>query len=268
MQSVFKLPLAIELLAHVDAGDLRLDDEVTIRPSDLRPGPGGALADELPNGGTRSMLALLERMVIASDNTAADILLERVGGPRKVTDRLHALGIEGVDVSRSEADLHFDFTGVTQRPPRDTWTLAKLHEVTNTPPAVRRSALATYLADPRDTAKPNAMVDLLLRVHQRKVLKPESGERLVSILERTTTGKKRLRGLLPPETVVAHKTGMSDTTDGVTAATNDVGIITLPGNAGHVVIAAFLSNSKGDDDTRDRAIATVTRAMVDHFTKR
>lgn len=268
MQSVFKLPLAIELLARVDAGDVRLDEEVTIRPSDLRPGPGGALADELPNGGTRPMLALLERMVMASDNTAADLLLERVGGARKVTDRLRAFGIEGVDVSRSEAELWFDFTGVTQRPPRETWTLAKLEQVTNTPPAVRSRALAIYLADPRDTAKPSAMVDLLLRVHQRKVLSPENGERLVSILERTTTGKKRLRGLLPPETVVAHKTGMSDTTDGVTAATNDVGIITLPGQAGHLVIAAFLSNSKADDDTRDRAIATVSRALVDHFSRR
>ena len=99
MQSVFKLPLAIEVLAHVDAGAIRLDDELRIKPSDVRPGPGGSLADELPEaGGERTVLDLLERMMIQSDNTAADVLLDRVGGPRRVTERLRGFGIDGIDV--------------------------------------------------------------------------------------------------------------------------------------------------------------------------
>jgi beta-lactamase class A len=41
-------------------------------------------------------------------------------------------------------------------------------------------------------------------------------------------GPKRIKRMLPPNTPFAHETGASDTRNGLTAATNDVGIITLP----------------------------------------
>ncbi len=82
MQSVFKLPLAIEVLARIDAGTLRLDEVLRIRPIDIRPGPSGALADELPaSGGEMTVLDLLERALMSSDNTATDVLLERLRSP-------------------------------------------------------------------------------------------------------------------------------------------------------------------------------------------
>jgi beta-lactamase class A len=266
MQSVFKLPLAIEVLARVDAGELRLDEMIHIRPIDFRPGPPHALLEELPEaGGDRPVLELVERVLISSDNTAADALLARLGGPRKVTKRLHDLGFTGIDVSRSEAELMMDFMGVAVQPPRDTWTLEVLMPLMKTTPAARTKALATYLADPRDTATPEVMADLLLRVHRQDLLGKPSAARLVAILERVTTGKDRLRGLLPPGTVVAHKTGTSDATDGVTATVNDVGIVTLPGSGGHVVVAAFLSAARGDDAAQAHAIALVGRAAFDHY---
>jgi beta-lactamase class A len=66
---------------------------------------------------------------------------------------------------------------------------------------------------------------------------------LIQILESTTTGAARLKGLLPPDTLVAHKTGTTGTEQGFTAGTNDVGVITLPGNAGKVAIAVFIKGS-------------------------
>lgn len=54
----------------------------------------------------------------------------------------------------------------------------------------------------------------------------------------TSTGLKRLKGLLPDGTVVAHKTGTSSTVNGVTAATNDVELVTLP-NGQHLAIASL-----------------------------
>ena len=120
MQSVFKLPLAIDVLARVDAGELRLDEVLPVRPIDIRPGPPHSLADEIPaTGGERTVLDLLERALLTSDNTAADVLLERIGGPRKVTERLVGLGIPGIDVSRSEAELMLDFVA-SRRGPRAT----------------------------------------------------------------------------------------------------------------------------------------------------
>lgn len=269
LQSVFKLPLAIEVLARVDAGEIKLDEVIHIRPIDIRPGPAKALAAELPAaGGDRTVLDLLERVVISSDNTAADALLARLGGPRKVTERLLKLGVEGIDVSRSEAELMMDFTGVTTPPPRDAWTLARLREITDTKPADRARGIAAYLDDPRDTATPEAMANLLLRVHRRDLLAGPSAARLVEILERVETGKDRLKGLLPQGTVVAHKTGTSDVTDGVTGTTNDAGIITLPGSAGHLVVVAFLRASRGDDAAQARAIARIARAAFDHYAPR
>jgi beta-lactamase class A len=269
MQSVFKLPLAIDVLARVDAGELRLDEMLPIRSIDMRPGPPNALADELPAaGGSRTVLDLLERVLITSDNTAADVLLERLGGPRKVTERLNGLGITDIDVSRFEAELMMDFMGVTARPPRDTWTRERIIESSRTGAAAQTKALATYLADPRDMATPTAMVNLLLRVHRQDLLAKPSAARLVSILERVTTGKDRLKKLLPAGTVIAHKTGSSGDTDGITAATNDVGIITLPGGAGHVIVAAFLKEAHGDDAAREHALAVVGRAVFDHYAPR
>ncbi|MEP7125195.1 MAG: class A beta-lactamase [Byssovorax sp.] len=273
MQSVFKLPLAIDVLARVDAGELRLDEIIHIRPIDVRPGPPNALADELPpGGGDRTLLDLVERILVSSDNTAADTLLERIGGPAKVTARLRGFGVTGIDVSRSEAELMMDFCGVTVTPPRDTWTVegirAAIRAANLAAPGARSRALKRYLDDARDTATPEAMAYLLVRVHQQDLLKKASAARLVSILERVGTGKDRLRGLLPVGTTVAHKTGTSDETDDITATTNDAGIITLPGGAGHLIVAAFLADARGDDAARAHAIALVARAAYDHYAPR
>lgn len=75
----------------------------------------------------------------------------------------------------------------------------------------------------------------------------------------TSTGPNRLRGLLPAGTKVAHKTGTSNTTNGMTAATNDIGLITLPGGK-TLAIAVFVSDSPADTAVREAVIAQVARA--------
>jgi beta-lactamase class A len=266
LQSVFKLPLAIAILTRVDVGDIRMDEMLRVRPIDVRPGMPGGLADELPAlGAEKSVEDLLERSLVTSDNTATDVLLERLGGPQRVNERMGALGFFGIDVSRSEAELLMDFRGVSPTPPRDAWTYARLQELSRTPPEVRTRALAAALADPRDTATPETMAELLLHVHQRDLLKPASAAWLVDALGRVKTGKNRIRGLLPEGTPVAHKTGSSDTTDSVSQATNDAGIVTLPASPGPVVMVFFLKGSHAIEAARDHAIAVSARAVFDHY---
>jgi len=113
--------------------------------------------------------------------------------------------------------------------------------------------------DPRDTSSPEAMVTLLERIYRGDTLKSESRALLLDIMERCRTGKGRLKGILPQETAVAHKTG---TFSGIT---NDVGIITLPDEAGHVAIAAFVKASEKGPAERERAIAQIARAVYDFF---
>jgi beta-lactamase class A len=156
---------------------------------------------------------------------------------------------------------------VTDAAPESTWTLAELARMKGqVPEALRNESAAAFLSDPRDTATPDAMVDLLACVWRGCALGPDETSRLIEILERTRTGPGRLRGKLPSETPVAHKTGTWSTTNGVTAAVNDVGIISLPGGAGNLAIAVFVKASNRSPHRIERGIASIARAAYDQWT--
>ncbi len=77
-------------------------------------------------------------------------------------------------------------------------------------------------------------------------------------------GPRRIPGLLPAGTRVAHKTGTSRTLGGLTRATNDVGIVLLP-DARHLAVAVFVADSQADEATREGVIARVARAAWDRW---
>jgi beta-lactamase class A len=79
------------------------------------------------------------------------------------------------------------------------------------------------------------------------------------------TGPGRLKAGLPAGTAIAHKTGTSGTWGGVTAGTNDVGIVTLP-DGKHVAIAAFVADAKASEPACERTIARLARAAWTCFT--
>ena len=109
------------------------------------------------------------------------------------------------------------------------------------------------------------MVALLAKIARRKVgLSAASAALLEDLLLRVKTGQQRIKGELPSGTPVAHKTGMSDTRDGKTDATNDVGLITLP-NGHRIAVAVFVHASPADIATRERTIARLARAAYDAF---
>jgi len=84
----------------------------------------------------------------------------------------------------------------------------------------------------------------------------------------TPTGKKRIKGQLPEGTVVAHKTGTSDTNQqGITAAVNDIGIVTLP-DGKHYAISVFVSNSAEDMERNEKIISDIGRFVWEYYTRR
>jgi beta-lactamase class A len=260
MASTFKVPIAVQLLTRVDQGEISLDQMVEIKQSDLHPGSG--TLTELFNkpGVALSVRNLLELMLLISDNSATDVALRLAGGPAAVTARMRALGCEGIRVDRSTAVLIGDWLGVTALPPEEKWTPAMwMMLAAAVKPEDRAAAAKRFDADPRDTSTPDAMGRLLERIHRKDLLKQNSGELLVDILKRCKTGEARLKGLLPQGTIVAHKTGT------IGGTTNDVGIITLPDDAGHVAIAVLVKASEKDVPARERAIAEVARAVHDFF---
>jgi len=100
MQSVFKLPIAIEVLRQVDDGKIDLDHEILLGAGDARE---GATTMVVPSRIT--VRKLLDAMVVSSDNVACDRLLALVGGPRAVHARMRGLGIEGITIRFSEREM-------------------------------------------------------------------------------------------------------------------------------------------------------------------
>jgi beta-lactamase class A len=232
MQSVYKFPIGMAVLAQVDQGKLKLDQKVRVKKSDfvskLQHSP---IRDKNPQGVELSLAELLEYMVSQSDGTACDVLLRLVGGPQVVTKYLGELGIKDIVVANTEKEIGQD-------------------------------KAVQY----RNYATPNAAVVLLRALHQGQGLSKSSQQLLLQLMTETPTGLQRIKGLLPDGTVVAHKTGTSRTVGGVTAATNDVGLVTLP-NGRHLAIAVFVSDSQADDATREQVIAKIARAAWDKWSK-
>ena len=177
MASTVKVAIAALYLAQVDNGRRSLDDTINGQP----------------------VRSLMRRMLVFSDNTAADILFKDVGGPRAVHDWLSDNGVQGVHVDRTIAQL--------LSAKRDLW-------------------------DRRDSATPVAMVDLLRRIYKGDLIKPESRNYLLGLMAQCETGKNRMKSMLPYGTLVEHKTGT------LTGLADDVGFITLP-DGRRVVVAIY-----------------------------
>ena len=228
MQSTFKLPLAIVVLQQVESGKLTLDQPIRFLPSDRYTGTYSPLQDAHPDANVDVPLhELLQLSVGKSDNTATDILLRVLGGPQVVQEVLNRLGFQAIHVRDSERGLHDDFQ-------------------------------AQY----RNDAEPAAMVKLLRLLADHSPLNAEHTALLNRWMSESTTGLHRIKGLLPADTQVAHKTGTSGDRNGLTPATNDVGLITLP-NGQRLALAIFVIDSHANDDTREAVIARIAKAIYD-----
>ena len=243
MQSVIKFPIAMSVLHLVDSGVFKLDQIVKVKKKDLPATSVSPLREKYPKGGDVPLSELITDMVSYSDNDACDIILGMLtglnysgpddqSGPAQVTEYLHSIKVKGISLEAGEQDM------------------AKAWPVQYT-----------------DWCKPIDMVKLLDVFYSGRSLKPDTKDFLYKIMTETTTGPNRIPALLPKGTIIAHKTGSSGTNEaGLTPATNDVGIITLP-NGKHIAIAIFVCNSSADEATREMVIAKIAKAVYDHAAK-
>ena len=230
MQSVMKLPIAMAVLNLVDKGKYKLDQKMKIGKGDMFTGTWSPMRDKYPDGAEIALSEILSYMVSQSDNDACDFLLKKLDGPDAVSRYLQGMGIKGINIAASETDM------------RKAWEVQYVN-----------------------WCKPADVVRLLDIFYQGKALSKTSNDFLWKIMTETTTGPNRLKGLLPKDAIAAHKTGTSGTNDeGLTPATNDVGIITLP-NRKHLAIAVFVCNSTADEATRDKVIAQITKAAWNNY---
>ena len=261
MASTYKVPMAVQLLTLVDSGRIRLDSMVALRPSDLHPG-SGTITNLLDDPGVSlSLRNYLELMLLISDNSATDVLLRTVGGGTAVTARMRAMGVSGISVDRPTVRLIADAIGVAELPPESALTIQEFSRLARAvTDSARKEAAKQFYRDGRDTATPEGMARLLAKIWRGEALSRGNTDLLLDIMRRCETGPLRLKGLLPPDVVVMHKTGTLNI-----GVANDVGIITLPHGAGHVALAVFVKESTLDTAAQEKVIANVARAVYDFF---
>ncbi len=230
MQSVFKFHIALAIMNLVEEGKLSLSQEVFITKAELMPDTWSPLRDKYPEGNVKVTLDEILRFTVAqSDNNGCDILLKLLGGTARVNDFIHSIGINDVSISKTEEDMH---KGVEAQ--FANWT---------TPIAA----------------------GILLDKFSNTYSQNKSLSHLWKIMTETTTGPKRLKGLLPEGTVVAHKTGSSDTNnEGMTYAVNDIGIVVLPDGRKYSIVV-FVTNSYESYDDSEKIIADISKAAFDYF---
>lgn len=169
MCSTFKFPLAAAILQRVDQGKESLTRTVAIPPRPLL--PVSTITEEFA-GGQMALQDLCRAVLVRSDNTAANVLLETLGGPPAINAFLRSIGDGDTRLDRNEPSLN-----------------------TSIPD------------DPRDTTTPRTMAADLQRLLLGKALKTASRQMLVDWMEACVTGLDRLRKDAPENWRVADRTG-------------------------------------------------------------
>jgi beta-lactamase class A len=231
MQSVFKFHLALAVLNQVDTGILTMNQDIFISNDEMIPNLYSPMREKYPEGNLNLPLSeIIKYTVSQSDNVGCDRLFKLIGGTEKANKYIHKLGIKEVEILDPEVRIQND------------WSLQY-----------------------RNYTTPFAAVQLLQKFHKKHILSKISQDFLYKIMVKTSTGPNKIKGLLPREAIVAHKTGFSGKNkDGLTGATNDIGIITLP-NGKQFAIAIFVSDSMENEVTNDKMIAEIALATWDYY---
>jgi beta-lactamase class A len=165
--SVIKVPILVELMARVEAGEMSLEDRVVVEDSDRTPGSG--VVSMLHPGVELTLDDLAHLMITVSDNTASNMLIDRLGCDR-INARLRALGLHTTRLERKFYDFEARDRGL------DNWAAA------------------------------GELADLLVGIERRSVVSAQACEKILAIM-RKQQFDTRIPKLLPPETPVANKTG-------------------------------------------------------------
>ncbi len=181
--STFKLLLVANVLHRVDQQQENLSRTVTYDKSDIL--DYAPVTKQHLNQGKMTVTALSKAAIQLSDNTAANLLLNTLGGPQGLTDYFQTLGDNTTRLDRIEPHLNSNLAG-----------------------------------DIRDTTTPDAMLTTLKTVLLGDHLSESSRQRLIHWLIGNQTGDDKIRAGVPSTWLVGDKTG-----SGANGAYNDVAIV-------------------------------------------
>ena len=217
--SVLKIPVLVEAFRQIEEGLFTLDDrwQLTTAEKNL---PSGILVF-FDDGLAPTVRDLLILMIIISDNTATDMVMNRLGAG-SVTSTMHSLGLTDIYVPMTIRQI-FDDLLPSADPTQDMLALA-------TAPR-NRTGRSYSLGPDNDVGTPAALTELLARIWRGELVSRASCDAMLEILLKQQLND-RLPRYLPPGTRCAHKTG---TLPGIR---NDSGII-YAGGTSHVAVTLF-----------------------------
>lgn len=277
MASTIKIPIALAFLNRVDENKESLKGVIKLELKNSVPGSGNLYhACESKKKTGISMQQLLDYMLTKSDNTASDTILQRAKGPESVTRRMNALGFKNILINRSILEMFMDSNHVDHSLLNTPRTVYSWKRIFNAVPLKNKTlAWKRFEKDTRDTTTSKDMAQLLVKLYKKEALSESSTNLLIHIMEKCRTGRSRIKGLLPPNVKVAHKTGTwaigeqkylkYSGSKELFRFASDVGIITLPKDKGHIAIAVYVKSQAASDDSRNRSIALTSRAIYDYF---
>jgi beta-lactamase class A len=263
MASVFKVPLLAELTCQVVAGARAFDEQITL--TDAMKAPGSGVLKELSSGTRLSVGDLAILMIIVSDNTATDILLDLVGADA-VNARLRSCGLVRTVVAMGCRALLTDLVGLADAP--DTPETRRLAGE-----RLKRRELdynaRVYHDEGANMTTPREMGRLLEHIVRPTLdgagpaiggpapLPREACRIMLGIMRRQQV-RDRLPLLMPPGADLAHKTGS------LTRVSNDAGVLFTPD--GPCVVSVF-TRDLADDFKGRLAIAEIGRAVYDAYAR-
>ncbi len=260
-QSVSKLWVAITILDAVDHGRLTLDQSVTMWPQD-RSVFNQPISYQITDAGFQTTIrTLLHHALINSDNAANDKLMSLAGGAPAVLDLIRRKALDGVKLAEDEKHLQAHIAGLVWSPelsPYGAFDAARAR----LPHDVREAAMDAYIAAPYDGASPVGIVSGLAALKRGELLSKDSTEVILDIMAKCKTGPRRLKGGLPADWTIAHKTGTGQDFKGASIGINDVGLITAPDGRTYAV-AVMLQRTHKATPARLEFMQAVTRAVVD-----
>ena len=227
--SLIKLPVMVETYWQAKEEKVKLDAALTLKKEDKVPG-SGILTSHFSDGATFPLRDAVRLMIVFSDNTATNLVLDQIGIPA-TNRRMEKLGLKNTRINAKV------FKGST---------------TSIDPAATKKFGLGSTTA--------REMVQLLELIDAGKVVSPEACKEMLDHLK-ACDDKEKMTRLLPPGTVVAHKTGS------VNASKTDAGIIYT--KSGPVALCVLTDENEDKRWVRDNAaqvlIAKIAKEVYDHF---
>ncbi|CUA92822.1 class A beta-lactamase [Comamonas thiooxydans] len=220
MCSTFKTLLAARMLYLAQRDEIRLWRKLYYSPSEVVAWSPISEKRAGANGGM-TVQELCEAMVLVSDNTAANVLLEASGGPAALTQWLRELGDGTTRLDRNEPSLNTALPG-----------------------------------DERDTTTPQAMVQSLQKLLLGDVLEGYARALLQQWLVDSRTGDKRVRAGMPGDWKVGGKTG-----SGERGTACDTLIVWPTAQSAPLLVTAYLTGSPLDGAGREAVLARAGEAI-------